>query len=77
MFSEENLAVLHEIFSQHSPPSSWFTDREVKQCEDAVAALPAEARLQMHLALEDEEETPTLELFWAEECRFFIDFSSF
>ena len=54
--------MLQEIFSQHSPPN-WFSDREVKQCEDAVAALPAEARLQVQL---EEEETPSLELFWAE-----------
>jgi len=65
---QDNLAVLHEAFAQEGPPPNWYSEREVKQCEDAIAALPAEARILTHLALEDEDgETPaTLEVFWAE-----------
>lgn len=65
---QENLAVLHEAFSEEGPPSSWYSEREVKECKDAVAAMPIEGRLLAHLALEDEDgESPaTLEVFWAE-----------
>ncbi|CAL1168854.1 unnamed protein product [Cladocopium goreaui] len=65
---QDNLAVLHEAFAQEGPPPHWYSEREAKECEDAIAALPSEARLLAYLALEDEEgETPaTLDVFWAE-----------
>eukprot|EP00438_Fugacium_kawagutii_P000508 Skav217669 [mRNA] locus=scaffold2919:223640:235325:+ [translate_table: standard] len=52
---QDNLAVLHEAFAQEGPPPNWYTEKEEKECEDAIAALPGEARLLAYLALEAEK----------------------